>query len=265
MNRRVWILAATCLVLMGMGSGVLLRLRAGQRLGPPGLKLCPVALTNELGVTVATKSIHLPEQVLEYRSELKPILNEEFEWLPRDTTYGRRSYTARDGLAVQVSVVLMGSDRTSIHKPEYCLPSQGFQILRQERDRVLIERPHRYELPVSKFTAIREVRRADGSAVRLSALYVFWFVSGNQFTEDHLQRMWWMARDLVRTGELPRWAYVGVLAFCPPGAEAATYSRLKEFISAAVPEFQLVAGTPLDAQPASFTAAPVPPRARPHR
>jgi hypothetical protein len=259
MNRRLWVFSMVCLLLMGMAASVLLRLRAGHRLGPPGLKLSAVALTNELGATVATNSIHLPEQVLDYRSTLAPIMNQEVEWLPRDTTYGRRRYVASDGFGCQVNVVLMGTDRTSIHKPEYCLPAQGFQIVKHESDRIVIERPHRYELPVMKFTASREVKGRNGSLVRANALYVFWFVSGNQLTEDHLERMWWMARDLFRTGELPRWAYVGILALCQPGGEEAAYARMKEFIRAAVPEFQLVAGAPNDAPAGTFTATLSPP------
>jgi len=51
--------------------------------------------------------------------------------------------------------------------------------------------------------------------------------------------MWWMARDLIRTGVLQRWAYVSYLAICEPGQEDATFERMKTFIAASVPEFQL--------------------------
>jgi hypothetical protein len=49
-----------------------------------------------------------------------------------------------------------------------------------------------------------------------------------------------MARDLVRTGVLQRWASIGYFASCPPGQEEAVFERLKQFISASAPEFQLV-------------------------
>ena len=51
-----------------------------------------------------------------------------------------------------------------------------------------------------------------------------------------------MVGDLVRTGTLQRWAYVGCFATCLPGAEEPTFQRMKKFIAAAVPEFQLAAG-----------------------
>jgi hypothetical protein len=46
---------------------------------------------------------------------------------------------------------------------------------------------------------------------------------------------------------LQRWAYVACISPCAPGQEDATFARMKKFIAAAVPEFQL---TPPPAGPA---------------
>jgi hypothetical protein len=43
----------------------------------------------------------------------------------------------------------------------------------------------------------------------------------------------------LRTGVLQRWAYVTCFSVCQPGQEEATFNRMKEFLAAAVPEFQL--------------------------
>ena len=56
--------------------------------------------------------------------------------------------------------------------------------------------------------------------------------------------MWWMARELFRTGLLQRWAYISCTAICAPGQEEATTERMKQFIAAAVPEFQLTPKSP---------------------
>ena len=69
-----------------------------------------------------------------------------------------------------------------------------------------------------------------------------------------VQRMWWMAREMFRTGVLQRWAYISCFAICPPGREDATFERMTKFIAASVPEFQMAApqqpapGTSLAAQ-----------------
>ena len=45
---------------------------------------------------------------------------------------------------------------------------------------------------------------------------------------------------LFRTGVLQRWAMISYFAVCAPGQEEATFERLKKFIAASAPEFQLV-------------------------
>jgi hypothetical protein len=70
-------------------------------------------------------------------------------------------------------------------------------------------------------------------------VFVYWFVAENQLTANHRQMLWWMGRDLLRTGVLQRWGYVTYFAVCAPGQEEATFLRMSQLISAAVPEFQL--------------------------
>ena len=73
-------------------------------------------------------------------------------------------------------------------------------------------------------------------------LYLFWFVSGDELTDDHKTRMWSMAKKLLTTGTLQRWAYVSYFTACPPEMEQAALKRVTELIAAAVPEFQLTTG-----------------------
>jgi hypothetical protein len=93
-----------------------------------------------------------------------------------------------------------------------------------------------------KLTSAKQVQDKNGELRKLSGLYVYWFVADNQLTPYHGERMWWMARDLIRTGVLQRWAYVSYFTVCWPGQEDAAFSRLKDLIAASVPEFQLAAG-----------------------
>jgi hypothetical protein len=257
------IIAALCAVLIAGAALALSRFRSHHRLGTPGLRLCEVALSDDKGKPATTNSIFLPERILDYSSQLLPVTREELEWLPKDTTYGRRFYKAsRDGFLVQVSGVLMGTDRTSIHKPEYCLPAQGFHISRRTRQTLTIEKPIRYELPITRLDATREIQLENGTRSTQGAVYVYWFVSGSRLSNDHLQRMWWLASDLLRTGELQRWAYIGVLGVCAPGQQDLAFQRLEELIREMVPEFQTTTPHP----PAPSTAAtglpaptPIPP------
>jgi hypothetical protein len=192
--------------------------------------------------------------VLDCTSEAIEVDKTTLGWLPQDTSFGQRVYRAPDGFQTSVNVVLMGSDRTSIHKTEFCLEGQGWAIDRNASSQatVPVDRPFRYDLPVTKFVATKQVT-VQGQPVTARGIYVLWFVADNdEYTARHWQRMWWMARDLLRTGVLQRWASISYFAACAPGQEDATFERMKKFIVASAPEFQLVP------RPANTARASVP-------
>ncbi len=239
------IILTLAVLMMGGAVGFLYHVRQNQNLGKPGVKIVAEPIKDSHGKVLATNSIYLPERVLNYTSEVPPIDDVVLSWLPADTTYGQRLYQAPDGFRVQISVVLMGTDRTSIHKPQYCLPAQGWTIASTELTNIHITQPHSYLLPITKITAHQEVKTPAGQPVTRGALNVYWFVAENKVTARHEDWMWSMMKHLVTTGELQRWAYVSCFTACMPGQEQAAYARLQEVLSAAVPQFQLVSGPPL--------------------
>jgi len=134
MKSKSLILAGVALALM-VATGLVLARAAGSRaLGKPGLKLSTPAGTNEVQVA-------LPLAVRGFESREIAVSDPERAMLPKDTTYGKRVYRAPDGFEVGVNAVLMGTDRTSIHKPEFCLPGQGFIIEQQELETIRIPGP----------------------------------------------------------------------------------------------------------------------------
>lgn len=239
MKRQSWLMLGVVLACVAGTAGYLKYLKGHQRLGRPGVKVGPVTVFDPDGKVVGTSSVMLPEKVLDYDSKAVPISHIVLGWLPKDTVYGQRTYQAADGFEMQMSVVLMGTDRTSIHKPQYCLTGAGWQITGSEGLNVPIGSPHPYDLPVTRLlsTHTRSFRETGDTKPR--GIFVYWFVADDQITADHNQRMWWMARDMIRTGVLQRWSYVTLFSVCLPGQEEATYERMKGFIAAAVPTFQL--------------------------
>ena len=220
-----------------------------HRLGSPGVRLISESILGvddtgpKRGSTntfiAATNSIYLPARVGEFDSTPQPVSKTVLDWLPQDTTYGQRIYKTKDGFTIQANAVLMGKDRTSIHQPDYCLPMQGWVTVSKQLTSIPVSKPRPYELPVMRMDSRQIFKGADGKEKSLSSVFVYWFVADNQLTANHRQRMWWMARDLLRTGVLQRWAYVTYFSVCAPGQEEATYARMREFIATAVPEFQL--------------------------
>lgn len=217
--------------LIAATAGLLVQLRARQKLGRPAVKIEPISGLNA--------KVILPEQVLDYVSKELEQSKIVTDYLPKDTSFGQRMYRAPDGFSVQVNVVLMGRDRTSLHKPQFCLGSQGWSINPNASTEatVSLTRPRPYELPVMKLITSQQIEH-EGRSIRRSGVYVYWFVAEDEYTPRHTQRMWWMARDLLTRGVLQRWAYISYFAACLPGEEEATFERMKGLIAASVPEFQ---------------------------
>ena len=244
-------------MLVALTAGVLLRVRANYVLGTPGVKVANVPMyaafekqTNLLSAV----SVPLPERPLGHKSEVVHVTPAEIQMLPPDTVYGRRLYKSPDGLTTMINVVLMGTDRTSIHKPQYCLNGLGETIVGSEVITVPIAKPHPYDLKVMKLTTTADRRTTDGKTVKTSGLFLYWFVADGQLTPFHGERMWLMGKDLVTKGLLQRWAYVAYWSICYPGSEDAVLARMKEFIAATVPEFQTTTGERTPAAVALETA-----------
>jgi hypothetical protein len=219
------------LALMAGTALTLTRLKANQKLGKPGVKATPIP-----GQVMMT--IDLPERVLDFTSTNMPEPEVVLGYLPKDTSFVERIYHAPDGFWASATIILMGADRTSIHRPDYCLPGQGWTINSKTAVNLAIGGDHPYELPVMKWIIHNSIPTPDGQKQAVSGIYVFWFVADHEQTVDNVQRMWWLARDMVSTGVLQRWAYISYFTVCPPGQEEAAFERVGKLIAASVPEYQ---------------------------
>ena len=161
-------------------------------------------------------------------------------YLPKDTSFVERCYTSPDDSpGIYATVILMGADRTSIHRPEYCLAGQGFSCDEKKVVEIPVGGSKPYQLPVAKWKVSRLVQQPDGQNVKISGIYVFWFVADNEQTTGNVQFQCYLVRDLLLKGVLQRWAYISYFSACLPGQEEATFARMKKLIAASVPEFQL--------------------------
>jgi hypothetical protein len=231
-SRQKIILFAATLALIAGTAGALTWLKAHQQLGAPGIVATPVP-------GGGTMRLELPARVLDFTSTNMPEAQVVLDYLPKDTSYAQRHYTAPDGSWAVGNIILMGADRTSIHRPEYCMPGQGWDIRDKTGVKLPIAGAHPYELPVMKWTVSKTFSAPDGSRQTVSGLYVFWFVTKNQATDDFRTMLKSMLFHQLTSGVLQRWAYVSYFTVCRPGEEDAAFARMKQLIAASVPGFQL--------------------------
>ncbi len=236
MNRNKWILTLVTVLLIGSAAVVLARYKSIQRLGDPGVKTRPIADSTNLEVA-------LPLTVLDYLAEPRQQAEIVTNVLPKDTSYGLCRYTAPDKFYADLNVVLMGTDRASMHKPQFCLTGAGWTITKTEVVTIPVAKPAPYDLSVIKLTAATTIKQ-DGVEHKIGGIYVYWYVADNALSAnpDGWDRMWSIGRNLFTTGILQRWAYISCFAPCNPGQEEAAFERVKKLLAAAVPEFQIPHG-----------------------
>ena len=231
MTKQKWILFFVALVLIAGTAGLLVGLKNHPRLGQPGVRAMPIP------GSLAMK-IDLPERVLDFSSTNVPEPEIVSGYLPKDSSYAERVYTAPDGFWIQATIVLMGADRTSIHNADFCLRGSGLNPDEKKIVNIPITGVTPYSLPVSRWDVVGVSRQPDGREVKVGGVYVFWFVADGDETPSHLQMMWRLALHVTRTSELQRWAYVSYFSLCAPGQEDAAFARMEKLIAASVPEFQ---------------------------
>ena len=131
MTRQTGIILILVLALIGSSAAYLGRQQARQRLGVPGVVVTNEAVYVHDGVPsnapvlLSTNRVFLPAHVLDYDSEQGTVMPMTAAVLPKDTVYGHRIY-GNSNRVIDCQVILMGSDRSSIHKPEGCLLGTGF-------------------------------------------------------------------------------------------------------------------------------------------
>lgn len=138
----------------------------------------------------------------------------ERQILAADTKFSKVNYRAAslddfgfsDSKApiIDASIVFSGQDmNASIHRPELCLPSQGF--------RNLTGRPATVELANGKvlaFTRLSSERpRSEKRGDSLHFIHYYVFVGKGHIKSTHLQRVMQDMYDRLFTGTVERWAY----------------------------------------------------------
>lgn len=125
--------------------------------------------------------------------------------LPPDTGFRKCNYYDAMGEVFRIAVVINGASRQSIHRPEVCLPAQGFSMENGHIETFALDNGD--TLPV-RCVDLRP--RNSSSSSRLGQGY--FFVSAHERVASHQARMFVSIRDRVFSSKVTRWAMVTI--FC---------------------------------------------------
>jgi len=146
-----------------------------------------------------------------YTSEIREPGEAELTSLPADTRFVKRAYAADDGHWFMVSVVIGGKSKSSIHRPEMCLPSQGNQMMN----------PHDLTVDGRDWHGVTLAHR-DRPPIGFA--YTFFNQAGYR-TASHVRRIFRDVWDRSVLGRIDRWVMVTVASSTTDDA------RMSEFLS----------------------------------
>ena len=191
-----------------------------------------------------------PDFIGDWFGQEAAVTEKERTVLGKETQFARKLYTNTQGDSIYVSIVLAGEDMsTSIHRPERCMPSQGFTIIEQHATKTPIEGG---DLTMTRLHNMRPLYdlsgkpllQRDGRQTSEDSLLYYWFVGATETTADHTARYFIDARDRLLKGSSQPWAYVTVMSRISSKHEkfgrdeAQTDAMIQEFIQKLAPIIQ---------------------------
>lgn len=185
-------------------------------------------------------NLNLPDYVGPFSGKAAEVSESEKVILPSDTQFAKMLYTGLGGEQINCQVVLSGGEKRSIHRPETCLPGQGWT--KKTSQVIPVKLDDGRTLSVMKLVISRPVEVQPGVRKELTSLFIYWFVGKDITTPYHWYRILHTDWDRVVHGVSHRWAYVIVSApvlegFVPGGKnEEQTLESLKKFIGEIAPQ-----------------------------
>jgi len=187
--------------------------------------------------------LKLPEYVGDWYGKDQKITEMELKVLAQDTEFARKLYNDGRGDQIFASIVLSGKDLdNSIHRPERCLPAQGWSIADSRVVPISPAEAGPNRLRATRLHNYRKVALKDGQTIPVYNLTYYWFVGWNVSTPSHLTRTYLDIRDRILYGYNQRWAYITVAATVTKGLqkfgkdEKETDAMVQEFIRKLLPQ-----------------------------
>jgi EpsI family protein len=201
-------------------------------------------------VSPAGISMTLPNVIGTWFGDDAEVTQKERDTLAKDTQFARKIYKSPEGDQIFVSIVMSGDDMTnSIHRPERCLPAQGWQVRSSSQRTIQI--PGGGSFDVTRLQNAQTLETTDKRRINVTNLNYYWFIGCRDMTASHLTRTEIDLRDRILKGQSQRWAYVTVAAnvtqgiWRPERSERQTSEMVEQFVQQLAPRLQKPDGSSL--------------------
>lgn len=178
--------------------------------------------------------MELPEFIGEWYGNDLQVTDRERQVLGQETEFARKAYANGRGDEIQISIVLGGQDmNTSIHRPERCLPAQGWTVTNSKALTVRV--PNYGGIPATRLLNLRNVPGPDDKPVPVYNVNYYWFAGHEDLTRSHVERTLIDLKDRLMYGYNQRWAYITVAATVTDNLKR--FGRSQQEVDAMIQEF----------------------------
>jgi hypothetical protein len=204
----------------------------------------------------------LPTRIGDWEGVKVPVSEEVLRVLAKDTRFERRIYEKPFDVSrppIDASFVYSGKDmNNSIHRPETCLRTQGWNFVRERYVGIPGILPDGADFPVREIICNKISRdpttgvprtRPDGQVLHEWQLIYYTFIGASEITPSHYGRTLRDIRDRITGGYDQQWAYTTFATQIPgrlreagfdiqawdPLDEAATGEYLADFMRDLLP------------------------------
>lgn len=217
----LWLSAGAVVVLVGALLTVCAWLSGQPPLSPPGVRVpLPMNISSAVGQEI-------------------PMTAQERNALQNDVSISRRVYFSSDGKPLLATVVLSGESRRGLHRPDVCLPSQGWVI--SDQSSITVKLNDGRDIDAMLMRVFKDVRDPKtGVASRERGMNIYWFQGyDGVHTSDYYGHVARSYFDAVFKNLNHRWALVSFFTQVNEST-AGVYDAITE--AAAVGELQAFVG-----------------------
>lgn len=170
----------------------------------PGVKLKPDE----------SRRPELPLFLGDYQGSENDMTPKEKNLLDEGVRLTRSVYVSPAGRLIMATVILSGFEKRSLHRPEVCLPNQGWTVT--DRTPISLRLADGREITLMMMRIFRDVEPQPGVRIRTRAINFYWYIGSNGTTcADHYEHVFLSYYDAVFRNIQHRWAMASIYVPLP--------------------------------------------------
>lgn len=189
---------------------------------------------------------YLPLSVGDYQGREFDMTADEKNLLDEGVRLARNVYASSTGRQIMATVILSGFEKRSLHRPEVCLPNQGWTVT--DRTQIPLRMEDGREISIMMMRIFRDAEPQPGVKVRTRAINFYWYIgSDGTSCADHYEHVFLSYYDAVFRNIQHRWSMASIYVPLPeqrlgqedPMQELNAKEDASEFLARLAPTFML--------------------------